>query len=80
VVATKIPGWGEFVLAEFTQTFEHPDVSYFKPLMGLVELRLGRKPSFGAFAACFCSGQYILTGCLIRKYYSPISLASRCPV
>lgn len=53
VVATKIPEWGEFVLAELTQTFDHPDVSYFKPLMDLVECRLGRKPSFGAFDAAF---------------------------
>jgi hypothetical protein len=53
VVATKIPEWGEFVLAELTQTFDHPDVSYFKPLMEQVECRLGRKPSFGAFDAAF---------------------------
>ncbi len=53
VVATKIPEWGEFVLAELTQTFDHPDVSYFKPLMEQVERRLGRKPSYGAFDAAF---------------------------
>jgi hypothetical protein len=23
VVATKVPGWGEFVLAEMTDTFDH---------------------------------------------------------
>jgi hypothetical protein len=53
VVATKIPEWGEFVLAELTQTFDHPDVSYFKPLMEQVERRLRRKPSYGAFDAAF---------------------------
>jgi hypothetical protein len=53
VVATKIPEWGEFVLAELTQTFDKPDVSYFKPLMSQVENRLGRKPSYGAFDAAF---------------------------
>lgn len=53
VVATKILDWGEFVLAELTQTFDQPDVSYFKPLMDQVERRLGRKPGFGAFDAAF---------------------------
>ena len=53
VVATKVPDWGEFVLAELTQTFDHPDVSYFKPLMEQVERRLGCKPSYGAFDAAF---------------------------
>ena len=33
VVANKIDGWGEFVLAELTQTFDHSDPSYFLPLM-----------------------------------------------
>ena len=53
VVATKIPDWGEFVLAELTQTFDQADVSYFKPLMDQVERRLGRKPNYGAFDAAF---------------------------
>jgi hypothetical protein len=53
VVATKIPDWGEFVLAELTQTFDQADVSYFKPLMDQVERRLGRKPTYGAFDAAF---------------------------
>lgn len=53
VVATKVPQWGEFVLAELTQPFDQPDVSYFQPLMAQVERRLGRKPSFGAFDAAF---------------------------
>jgi hypothetical protein len=49
VIATKVPDWGEFVLAELTQTFDQPDVSYFFPLMAQVERRLGRKPRYGAF-------------------------------
>ncbi|MBE7471966.1 MAG: hypothetical protein HS114_22755 [Anaerolineales bacterium] len=31
VVATKVPDWGEFVLAELTQTFDKNDVTYFFP-------------------------------------------------
>jgi len=53
VVATKVPGWGEFVLAEFTQSFDHADVSYFFPLMADVERRLGFRPRFAAFDAAF---------------------------
>jgi hypothetical protein len=53
VVATKVPGWGEFVLAELTQPFDRSDVSYFYPLMADVECRLGFRPSFGAFDAAF---------------------------
>ena len=53
VVATKAGDWGEFVLAELTQTFDKPDISYFFPLMADVERRLGRKPRFGAFDAAF---------------------------
>lgn len=53
VVATKVPGWGEFVLAELTQTFDKNDVTYFFPLMAQVERRLGFKPPFGAFDAAF---------------------------
>jgi hypothetical protein len=53
VVATKVPGRGEFVLAELTQTFDRSDVTYFFPLMAAVEARLGRKPRFGAFDAAF---------------------------
>jgi hypothetical protein len=52
-VATKVPGYGEFVLAELTQTFNRPDVSYFYPLLAQVERRLGRPPRFGAFDAAF---------------------------
>jgi hypothetical protein len=53
VVATKVPGYGEFVLAELTQTFDKGDATYFFSLMADVETRLGRKPSFGAFDAAF---------------------------
>ena len=53
VVATKVPGFGEFVLAELTQPFDQPDVAYFFPLMADVERRLGFRPRFGAFDAAF---------------------------
>lgn len=53
VVATKVPGYGEFVLAELTQTFEKGDVTFFFPLMTTLEQRLGRRPRFGAFDAAF---------------------------
>jgi len=53
VVATKVPGWGEFVLAELTQPFDQPDVSYFHPLMADAERRLGFRPRYGAFDAAF---------------------------
>ena len=53
VVATKVSGYGEFVLAELTQTFDKGDATYFFSLMADVELRLGRKPRFGAFDAAF---------------------------
>jgi len=53
VVATKVAGWGEFVLAELTQTFDKADVSYFLPLMEATEKRLGSRPHFGAFDAAF---------------------------
>lgn len=53
VAAVKVPGWGEFVLAEMTQPFDRPDVSYFFPLLAVVERRLGRKPRFGTLDAAF---------------------------
>jgi len=53
LVATKADGWGEFVLAELTQPFDQPDVSYFFPLMADVERRLGCSPRFGALDAAF---------------------------
>ena len=53
VVATKVPGWGEFVLAELTQPFNRGDTTYFHPLMADVVRRLGFRPPFGAFDAAF---------------------------
>jgi hypothetical protein len=53
VVVTKVPEWGEFVLAELTQPFNRPDVAYFHPLMDETERRLGFRPKFGAFDAAF---------------------------
>ncbi|MGB8648505.1 MAG: hypothetical protein WCF84_24935 [Anaerolineae bacterium] len=53
IVVTKVPDWGEFVLAELTQPFDHSDVSYFFPLMRQTAARLGDKPRFGTFDAAF---------------------------
>jgi hypothetical protein len=53
IVATKVPEWGEFVLAELTQPFDCGDLSYFFPLMADVKRRLGFRPRFGAFDAAF---------------------------
>jgi hypothetical protein len=53
VVATKIPDWGEFVLAELTLPFDQPDVAYFQPLMADTERRLGFRPRFGALDAAY---------------------------
>jgi hypothetical protein len=53
VVATKVPGWGEFVLAEYTQPFNCSDVSYFFPLIRTTTRRLGFHPRYGAFDAAF---------------------------
>ncbi len=53
VVATKVADVGEFVLAECTQTFDHPDLSYFFPLMAQVEQRLGLRPPFFTADAAF---------------------------
>lgn len=53
VIATKVPDWGEFVLAELTQTFDKSDPSYFFPLLQQVEQRLGRRPRYGAFDAAY---------------------------
>ncbi len=53
VVAVKVPDWGEFVLAEMTQPFDHADLTYFFPLMEQAEQRLGFRPRWGAFDAAF---------------------------
>ncbi|MBK8934295.1 MAG: transposase [Chloroflexi bacterium] len=52
-VVTKLSNWGEFVLAEMTQTFDTADVRYFFPLMEQVEKRLGFRPLFAALDAAF---------------------------
>ncbi|MCB0182679.1 MAG: transposase, partial [Caldilineaceae bacterium] len=53
VVATKVDGVGEFVLAECTQTFDCSDLTYFFPLMEQVEQRLGKRPPFATADAAF---------------------------
>jgi hypothetical protein len=53
VVATKVPGWGEFVLAELTLPFDQPDVAYFEPLMADTERRLGFRPFYAALDAAY---------------------------
>jgi hypothetical protein len=53
LAATKALDWGEFALAELTQTFDRNDVTYFFPLIGDAERRLTFKPPFGAFDAAF---------------------------
>lgn len=53
IVVVKVPELGEFALAELTQTFDQPDVSYFFPLMTKTEQILGFKPRFGTFDAAF---------------------------
>ncbi len=53
IVVTKIPGLGEFVLAELTQAFDQGDATYFFPLMQQTEQRLGYKPRRGTFDAAF---------------------------
>lgn len=53
VVATKVLGFAEVVLAELTQTFDHGDQSYFFPLMARTEGNLGFAPPFGALDKAF---------------------------
>lgn len=53
VVVIKAPGWGEFIIAELTQTFDKGDTTYFFPLMTTTEQRLDGKPRFGTFDAAF---------------------------
>lgn len=53
VVTTKVPEWGEFVLAELTQTFDKGDATYFFPLMMQTERRLGHRPRYGALDKAF---------------------------
>jgi hypothetical protein len=53
IVVVKVPNYGEFVIAELTQTFNQADVSYFFPLMQKTEQILGLRPRFGTFDAAF---------------------------
>ena len=53
VVATKVPDWGEFVIAELTLPFNCSDISYFLPLMAQTERHLGFRPRIGTFDAAF---------------------------
>jgi hypothetical protein len=53
VDVSKVPGWGEMILAELTQTFDKADISYFFPLMTVTEQRLGFRPRFATFDAAF---------------------------
>ena len=53
VVASRLSDGTEFVLAERTRPFNQSDISYFHPLMALVEARLGRKPRFGAWDCAY---------------------------
>ena len=50
---TKVAGWGEFVLAELTQTFDQGDIRAFFPLMAQVARRLDGKPRFGTMDAAY---------------------------
>lgn len=53
LVATKLVGLGEVVLAELTLTFDLGDTHFFFPLMQATEARLGFPPPFGALDAAF---------------------------
>lgn len=53
LVATKVPDWGEFILAELTLPFNQADVAYFLPLMAATERRLGFRPKYAALDAAF---------------------------
>lgn len=53
LVATKVPDWGEFILAELTLPFNQADVAYFFPLMAATERRLGFRPKYATLDAAF---------------------------
>lgn len=53
IVVAKVPGWGELIIAELTQTFDKGDTTYFFPLMTTTEARLGFRPRWGTFDAAF---------------------------
>lgn len=60
IVVTRLPDKTEVVLAERTRPFNESDPSYFFPLMGQVEQRLGRRPRFGAWDAAY-DAHYVYT-------------------
>jgi hypothetical protein len=65
IVATRVPGVGDIVLAETTQPFNAGETSYFFPLMAQVEQRLGRRPTYGTLDAAFDAWyiyEYFATG------------------
>lgn len=53
IVVAQVPPYGEFVVAELTQPFDHGDLTYFFPLMQQTERHLGYRPRFGTFDAAF---------------------------
>ena len=53
VVATKVPKFGEFVIAELTLPFNRSDVTYFMPLMAQTDAHLGFRPRTCALDAAF---------------------------
>lgn len=53
LVATKVAGYGEFAVAELTQTFDKGDTTFFFPLMEITAARLGFQPPYGALDAGF---------------------------
>jgi hypothetical protein len=76
VIATKVPDWGEFVLAELTQPFDRSDISYFFPLMGATERRLGHRPPYGAFDMAF-EAHYVYDYFYEARGYAAIRLSKR---
>ncbi|MFN8440953.1 MAG: transposase [Caldilineaceae bacterium] len=64
VVANKIENWGEFVLAEMTETFDKADQNYFLPLMAQTEVNLGKQPKRGALDAAF-------DWFVVHQYFAP---------
>ncbi len=53
IVVSKVPIFGECVLAELTQPFDQGDTTSFFRLMPQVEARLGYQPRVGTFDAAF---------------------------
>lgn len=74
IVVTKVPDWGEFVLADLTQPFDQGDLTYFFPLLHDVEARLGDKPRFGTFDAAFDA--WYVYACFYRENDPAFGLAA----